>query len=79
MEIPTLASEPHEGQPLESLAMSVQGQPGSSKMSPRLRRVVSFLVVAGVLIFLWEGYKFVWQSFGWIRPVRPDNTTMPHV
>ena len=59
--------------------MSVQGQPGSSKMSPRLRRVVSFLVVAGVLIFLWEGYKFVWQSFGWIRPVRPDNTTMPHV
>lgn len=50
--------------------------PGETR---RRGRVVSFLVVTAVLIFLWEGYKFVWLQMGWIRPIRPDNTTMPHV
>ncbi len=45
----------------------------------RTRQIVSILVVLAVLVVLWEGYKFVWQQLGWIRPVRPDNTTMPHV
>ncbi len=29
-------------------------------------------------VVLWEGYKLVWNSFGWIEPVRPDNVVMPH-
>lgn len=45
----------------------------------RIRQGVSILVVLAVLVLFWEGYKFIWQSFGWIRPIRPDDTTMPHV
>lgn len=48
-------------------------------MSSRWRRVLSFIVVTLVLIAIWEGYKLIWLQMGWIRPVRPDNTTMPHV
>ncbi|REK23330.1 MAG: ABC transporter permease [Actinobacteria bacterium] len=48
-------------------------------MSSRWRRVLSFIVVTFVLIAIWEGYKLIWLQMGWIRPVRPDNTTMPHV
>lgn len=31
------------------------------------------------LIALWEIYKLVWSSLGWIRPIRPDDVVMPHV
>jgi NitT/TauT family transport system permease protein len=48
-------------------------------LRPNLRRAVSFLAVVAVLIAAWELYKLVWSSAGWIAPVRPDNTTMPHV
>ena len=38
-----------------------------------------FLIgVATSLVILWESYKLVWNFFGWIRPVRPDNVVMPH-
>ncbi len=45
----------------------------------RLRQLASIAVVLLVLVLVWEGYKFVWLQLGWIRPIRPDNTTMPHV
>jgi NitT/TauT family transport system permease protein len=32
-----------------------------------------------VLVAVWELYKLVWSSFGWIRPIRPDDVVMPHV
>ncbi|MEX1038277.1 MAG: ABC transporter permease [Acidimicrobiia bacterium] len=51
---------------------------GSTKSLP-LRQILSIVVVLVVLVFVWEAYKFVWLQMGWIRPVRPDNTTMPHV
>jgi NitT/TauT family transport system permease protein len=47
--------------------------------SPRVRQIVSILVVLAVFVLLWEGYKLIWLSAGWIRPIRPDHTTMPHV
>jgi NitT/TauT family transport system permease protein len=47
-------------------------------MTPRRRRTSSFLGVLLTLALLWEGYKLVWNAFGWIRPVRPDNVVMPH-
>jgi NitT/TauT family transport system permease protein len=31
------------------------------------------------LVALWEVYKLIWSSLGWIRPVRPDDVVMPHV
>jgi ABC-type nitrate/sulfonate/bicarbonate transport system permease component len=45
----------------------------------RLKQAVSILVVLLVLVLIWEGYKSIWLQMGWIRPVRPDATTMPHV
>lgn len=51
----------------------------NTRNSMRIRQGVSILVVLAVLVLFWEGYKFIWQSFGWIRPIRPDDTTMPHV
>jgi len=30
------------------------------------------------LVAMWELYKLVWGSLGWIRPVRPDDVVMPH-
>lgn len=43
--------------------------------SQRWRKVFSILFVFGVLVVVWELYKFVWLQAGWIRPIRPDNTT----
>ena len=31
-----------------------------------------------VLVAFWEFYKVIWNAFGWIEPVRPDNIVMPH-
>jgi NitT/TauT family transport system permease protein len=45
----------------------------------RLKQALSILVVLLVLVFIWESYKLIWLQMGWIRPVRPDGTTMPHV
>ncbi len=53
-------------------------RPGSTRPA-RLKQALSVVVVLLVLVFLWEAYKLIWLEMGWIRPVRPDNTTMPHV
>lgn len=45
----------------------------------RLKQAFSVLVVLLVLVFIWEAYKLIWLQMGWIRPIRPDNTIMPHV
>lgn len=45
----------------------------------RLKQALSILVVLLVLVLIWEAYKLIWLQMGWIRPVRPDATTMPHV
>lgn len=45
----------------------------------RYRQLRSMAIVLLVLVAAWEVYKFVWLQMDWIRPVRPDNTTMPHV
>ena len=47
-------------------------------LSPRTRRLISFVTVFVVLIGGWEIYKVVWTGLGWIDPVRPDNVVMPH-
>ncbi len=44
----------------------------------RKKQLLSIAVVLLVFVFCWEMYKVVWQALGWIRPVRPDDTTMPH-
>lgn len=43
------------------------------------RSVISFVGVLLVLVVLWEGYKATGKALGIVRPVRPDNVTMPHV
>lgn len=48
-------------------------------LSPRARRVVAVIGVVLVLVAMWEVYKLIWSSLGWIRPVRPDDIVMPHV
>lgn len=56
-------------------------EPESSRwgqLAPRNRRIISFIGVLLTLVFLWELYKVIWTSFGWIEPVRPDNVVMPH-
>jgi NitT/TauT family transport system permease protein len=63
-----------------SLAMENGPETRRSRVrSPRARQVLSILIVLAILVVLWEGYKFTWLTAGWIRPVRPDDTTMPHV
>ncbi|HEY5889706.1 MAG TPA: ABC transporter permease [Acidimicrobiia bacterium] len=44
----------------------------------RKKQLLSIAVVLLVFVFCWEMYKVIWQALGWIRPVRPDDTTMPH-
>lgn len=51
----------------------------ASTRSGPLKQALSIFVVLLVLVFIWEAYKFVWLQMGWIRPVRPDSTTMPHI
>jgi NitT/TauT family transport system permease protein len=53
--------------------------PRMRSVSPRARQIASIVVVLAVFVLLWEGYKLIWLSAGWIRPIRPDHTTMPHV
>jgi len=48
------------------------------RLPPRRRRIISFVGVVASLVLLWEGYKLIWNFFGWIEPVRPDNVVMPH-
>ncbi len=48
------------------------------RLSPRSRRVLSVVGVVLVLVAIWEIYKLIWGSMGWIRPVRPDDVVMPH-
>ena len=50
-----------------------------TRLDPRVRRVVAFLGVLATLVLLWELYKVVGKALEIIRPVRPDNVTMPHV
>ncbi len=61
--------------------MSQASEPpvATTRVRRRSRQVVSILVVLAVLVFVWELYKLIWLQAGWIRPIRPDNTTMPHV
>lgn len=40
------------------------------------------VLVVGLVVMLaamWELYKVAWQGAGWEWPVRPDDTSMPHV
>ena len=48
------------------------------QLAPRTRRVISVVGVVLTLVAMWELYKLVWGSLGWIRPVRPDDVVMPH-
>lgn len=48
-------------------------------LARRSRQILSIALVLVALVLLWEGYKLIWLQLGWIRPIRPDNTTMPHV
>jgi NitT/TauT family transport system permease protein len=44
-----------------------------------IRKVFAFLLILVFLIVAWELYKVIWKELGWEAPVRPDNTSMPHV
>lgn len=60
--------------------MGVAERPGRWKrLSPRTRKALSVVAVVISLVAVWEIYKLVWSSLGWIRPVRPDDVVMPHV
>lgn len=53
-------------------------------MSPRLRRVVMFLLAVVIVCLVWEGYKALGQAtgdevFGLRLPARTDDASMPHV
>ena len=61
------------------MSASAERQVRQPRTGSRAGRLVSIVVVLVVLVAIWEGYKLVWLEMGWIRPVRPDNTTMPHV
>jgi NitT/TauT family transport system permease protein len=41
--------------------------------------VISFIGVLAVLVVVWEGYKLAASALGVVRPIRPNNVTMPHV
>lgn len=47
-------------------------------IASRRKQILSIAVVLLVFVICWEMYKVIWQAIGWIRPVRPDDTTMPH-
>ncbi|HEU4321140.1 MAG TPA: ABC transporter permease [Acidimicrobiia bacterium] len=49
------------------------------RLGPRARQTISVIGVVLALIAVWETYKLIWSSLGWIRPVRPDDVVMPHV
>lgn len=61
------------------MSATVAQQDSGRPRSRRYRQFISIGIVLLVLIALWEGYKLIWLSAGWIRPIRPDNTVMPHV
>ncbi len=61
---------------MEELVIDNQGR--WERLPPRTRRVISTIGVILTLIALWEMYKLIWSSLGWIRPVRPDDVVMPH-
>ena len=50
-----------------------------SRLPPWLRSALWFVAITGTLIACWELYKVVGKQLDIIRPVRPDNVTMPHV
>jgi NitT/TauT family transport system permease protein len=50
-----------------------------SDVGRSVRRVVLVVVLLVALAAAWELYKVVWQAAGWTWPVRPDDTSMPHV
>lgn len=60
-------------------AVTPRASNASRRMSPRLRRALAVAGVVLSLIAIWEVYKLVWLSLGWIRPIRPDDVVMPHV
>lgn len=57
----------------------IEGEPTRwERISPRRRQVFSFVGVMLALAMLWEGYKLIWNFFGWTEPVMADNVVMPH-
>ena len=54
-------------------------RPPASDLREVGRRVASILVVIVVLVAAWEGYKAIGKALDLTVPLRPDNTTMPHV
>ncbi len=57
----------------------MESTPGRwARLSPRTRRSISVTAVVVALATLWETYKLIWSTLGWIRPIRPDDIVMPH-
>ncbi|MFQ5553886.1 MAG: ABC transporter permease [Acidimicrobiia bacterium] len=50
-----------------------------ARLSPPVRKTLSFLAILFVLASAWELYKVVFRALDLQDPVRPDNVTMPHV
>lgn len=63
---------------MDAVSAELTGEP-PRRWPHWLRSTLWFLAITGFLVVLWETYKYVWTQIGWIRPVRPDNVTMPHV
>jgi NitT/TauT family transport system permease protein len=38
-----------------------------------------FVAVLGGLWAVWEGYKWLWETTGWTKPFRVNDTTLPHL
>jgi NitT/TauT family transport system permease protein len=65
--------------PIETPAAPTPPAGGRRSGHRIVRKVLLVVGLLVVLAALWELYKVVWQAFGWEWPVRPDDTSMPHV
>ena len=65
--------------PAETPAPTASPAPHRGQARRAVRRVVLVVALLLVLAAVWEVYKVIWQAAGWTSPVRPDDTSMPHV
>jgi NitT/TauT family transport system permease protein len=65
--------------PAETPAPTASPVPHRGQARRAVRRVVLVVALLLVLAAIWELYKVIWQAAGWTWPVRPDDTSMPHV